>query len=599
MSVCSVSSQQNVIKARSPLLQYAKNITSQGGEDGILLKIFEYLVDDTTPHYLVDIGAWDGKHLSNSYTLMTEKMWGGILFEADYERYQLLYKLYSTRDDIDTQCCLVDCSSDKKNSLVELFKSSKSSIELPHDFDFLSIDIDGADYHLWNSLADTPYQPKVVCIEFNPSIPNNIAFIQENDISIQQGSSLLSIMQLGKSLGYQCIVTTTFNAIFIRNDQLSKLPSNLLPHPNYCTPMDLNESSFFTYIFQTYDGEIKALGVKKLIWHKLGIPIQKIQVLNKKNRKFPCAPPASGNDGGGGDNGDGDDEKYINSYYELAKQYFTRPSGCHSIDDMVWYKLLNAIQRMFMIPYLQGHGVMIIEYIVGHLLGSLLSSNQSSCSNDYDRYFDVIDLMINRGHQIKRSQPDQALQKYQQALTILLLLSQSISSSSSSSSSTDSESKIDINIDDLYDTYYNRLSIISNNAYDISRQRQDFLLDSMLYKGILNSISPTSNKCDHSSNVNVRVIQSQISSSLKRTTKSIIDGIHLENLAMSNITYNDDDYNDNASGDNDNNDMKKGYNQITQTSPPPSVTSALPPLLQTSCFIGLGILIGMTISKFK
>ena len=157
------------LRRRDGLLQHSYNKTSQCGEDGILKHVFSNILSpaaedkDTESEptkvlslplkrWCVEIGSWDGKHLSNSYTLMTEKMWGGILFEADYERYQLLYKLYSTRDDIDTQCCLVDCSSDKKNSLVELFKSSKSSIELPHDFDFLSIDIDGADYHLWNSL---------------------------------------------------------------------------------------------------------------------------------------------------------------------------------------------------------------------------------------------------------------------------------------------------------------------------------------------------------------------------------------------------------------------------------------------------------------
>ena len=55
-----------------------------------------------------------------------------------------------------------------------------SHTPIPHDFDLLSVDIDGADYHLWDSLPPPPlgYAPKVVVIEFNPTIPNNILYVQ-------------------------------------------------------------------------------------------------------------------------------------------------------------------------------------------------------------------------------------------------------------------------------------------------------------------------------------------------------------------------------------------------------------------------------------
>ena len=66
-------------------------------------------------------------------------------------------------------------------------KSSLKSLlqrhEIPFDFDFLSIDIDGADYHIWKSLGKE-YRPLVVCIEFNPTIPNDIGlvhFVFKND----------------------------------------------------------------------------------------------------------------------------------------------------------------------------------------------------------------------------------------------------------------------------------------------------------------------------------------------------------------------------------------------------------------------------------
>ena len=50
------------------------------------------------------------------------------------------------------------------------------------NFDFLSIDVDGCDYYLFESL--TKYKPKLICIEYNPTIPNDVEFIQES-ISIK------------------------------------------------------------------------------------------------------------------------------------------------------------------------------------------------------------------------------------------------------------------------------------------------------------------------------------------------------------------------------------------------------------------------------
>jgi Methyltransferase FkbM domain len=65
---------------------------------------------------------------------------------------------------------------------------------VPKDFDFLSIDIDGNDYHVWQAVSR--YRPKLVCIEFNPTIPTEVAFIQERRAGLKQGSSLLALTNL-------------------------------------------------------------------------------------------------------------------------------------------------------------------------------------------------------------------------------------------------------------------------------------------------------------------------------------------------------------------------------------------------------------------
>jgi hypothetical protein len=62
----------------SHFLQFARNEYSQGGEDGILQEIFR-LIDTNDIPFCVDVGAWDGVHLSNTRALLcSSDRWGGV-----------------------------------------------------------------------------------------------------------------------------------------------------------------------------------------------------------------------------------------------------------------------------------------------------------------------------------------------------------------------------------------------------------------------------------------------------------------------------------------------------------------------------------------
>ena len=91
-----------------------------------------------------------------------------------------------------------------------------STTNISRTFDLLSIDIDGNDYHVWNDLRN--YQPKVVVIEINPSIPNNIHFVQERNQTVKQGSSLLAFQGLGMEKGYELVECTLINAFFVKRE---------------------------------------------------------------------------------------------------------------------------------------------------------------------------------------------------------------------------------------------------------------------------------------------------------------------------------------------------------------------------------------------
>lgn len=269
------------IRLTSPLLKYASNKTSQGGEDGIIQRVFDLLPDDGGPRYCVDIGSWDGKHLSNTYSLLRSG-WHGLLVEADAARSAAAAELY--RDNPRVACVT---SMVTPESLPAMLREHG----VPQEFSFLSIDIDGGDYHLLSSLRDSEFKPKLVCIEFNPTIPNCVSFVQEDSPQCHKGSSLRALHDLAQEMGYATIVTTTFNAFLLRSSLYCFMED--LPQPLSQAPLieQLHSESMCTWMMQCYDGELKYAGVLKLLWLRRAINAQQLQVLRKKEWQFPFAPP--------------------------------------------------------------------------------------------------------------------------------------------------------------------------------------------------------------------------------------------------------------------------------------------------------------------
>ena len=268
------------------LKRYAKDATSQGGEDGLVERLLDVIDLPIEQRHVVEVGAWDGKHLSNTFQLLhSGSGWSGLLLEANAERCEAAEALYESNPRV---TCLAEFVK-----AGPAFPSLLEAHGVPFDFGFLVIDIDGNDYHLWQSLEATAYRPALVVIEFNPSIPNIVSFVQEDDAAVQKGSSLRAIRDLGKRMGYRLVVTTSFNAFFVLDQHWSKIadaegiPVDSPPPSLH----DLNGEQMCTWVFQTYDGELVWSGVRKLLWQRRAINPQQLQVLKKKDRAFPFAPP--------------------------------------------------------------------------------------------------------------------------------------------------------------------------------------------------------------------------------------------------------------------------------------------------------------------
>lgn len=189
-----------------PLVAYRMNCYSQNGEDGVLAEILSRL--DISSGWCCEFGAWDGKHLSNTFRLL-EQGWRGVMIECDRERYG---QLESTAREFPDRLIPLEACVDSSPSSSQCLDSLLSRTPIPREFDVLSIDVDGEDYHIWDSI--THYDPKIVIIEIDSSF---LPWVKGVHRDTGSGSSFASMVELGRRKGY-APVCHTGNVFFVRND---------------------------------------------------------------------------------------------------------------------------------------------------------------------------------------------------------------------------------------------------------------------------------------------------------------------------------------------------------------------------------------------
>lgn len=253
------------------LNNFAGNVTSQYGENGIIAKVLEVINENDK--WCVEFGSWDGKNCSNTYNLITEKEYSAVLIEGRPKRFKDLLKTFEGNKKVIPLNAFV--GFDEENSLDVLLKTTP----IPVNFDVLSIDIDGNDYHTWNAVKDN--KPKIVVIEFNPTIPSEVEFIQPADFKVTQGSSLLSIDKLAKSKGYELVCVTTTNAVFVDSRYFG-----LFGIEDNSVSTMMTDRSSITYIFCGYDGTVFIRGCGLMPTQQISYKESRVQQLPKWARKI-------------------------------------------------------------------------------------------------------------------------------------------------------------------------------------------------------------------------------------------------------------------------------------------------------------------------
>ena len=262
---------------------FSENFFSQNGEDGILheiLRRFSSSRQELT-EYFVEFGAWDGIKFSNTWNLALKSAWRGLYIEADPHKFQeLVHNCASLEGRVVgiNQYVRSGGEREKKkgggNSLDEILTVH----HVPEDFGVLSVDIDGNDFHVWKSLKR--FNPTVVIVEFNFTIPETVNYVQEDNARINIGNSYLAFMGLAKEKGYFLAGATNTNLIFIRDvykfmfDDLEKVEVPFLKP---------------VYVWSGYDGSLQMSDTFTLQWHPIYVLNGGLQILPRLIRKYPSS----------------------------------------------------------------------------------------------------------------------------------------------------------------------------------------------------------------------------------------------------------------------------------------------------------------------
>jgi|TARA_B110000037_G_scaffold98180_1_gene115038 hypothetical protein len=188
-------------------------ITSQNNEDGIIDFLSKNIVSPNKVFFEIGFDF----HEFNSLNLIKQN-WSGTLIDGDIIKCDKL------------KACISEKFPQKKvivkNQFID-YENINTVIEKEeslNNFDFFSLDTDGMDYWILESLN---FNPKIICAEFNPwlgefkslTIPKKKKFNYQSDMFY--GASLKAFKHLLNKKGYKLVAIESSgnNAFFIKQKE--------------------------------------------------------------------------------------------------------------------------------------------------------------------------------------------------------------------------------------------------------------------------------------------------------------------------------------------------------------------------------------------
>lgn len=198
-------------------------LTSQNEEDGVTWAVLQEI--GTSKGRFVEIGC--GANGGSSGFLATELGWAGLMVDTD--AYKVERIVGQSGPGVRGAAAWVD-----RDNINDLLREHRMDGEL----DLLAIDIDGADYWVWEALEAS--SPRVVIIEFNSLFGPERAVVVPYDPEFDRhslkehgewgryyyGASLAALVNLGRRKGYRLVAVepSGANAYFVRSDVAPDMP---------------------------------------------------------------------------------------------------------------------------------------------------------------------------------------------------------------------------------------------------------------------------------------------------------------------------------------------------------------------------------------
>ena len=212
------------------LLRHAFQVCSQNGEDGIIQEIFRRI--GTVDQTFVEVGVGDGSE--NNTAFLLSQGWKGFWIDGNSS----FLKTIKNRDDLQGGWLKSLVSHITRENITTLF----AQLDIPKEFDLLSLDIDQNTYYAWEGLKG--FRPRVVVVEYNASIPPNIewkvsyAADRTWDGSHNFGASLKALEKLGRQFGYSLVGCEFIgvNAFFVRDDLVTEKFAEPFTSENHYEP---------------------------------------------------------------------------------------------------------------------------------------------------------------------------------------------------------------------------------------------------------------------------------------------------------------------------------------------------------------------------
>jgi len=195
------------------LTRFELSVTSQNGEDGVIAELLRRV--GATSRHFVEFGAehWEG----NCQFLADVLEWRGLYMTGNPDFAWYLERKYRGNPGVTVLEAMVT-----PENLDGLLRQAEG----PWEPDVFSIDVDGNDFWIWDSLSAC--HPRIVIVEYNSHLdptaclvqPLSDSYVEEGSHTDWGGASAGALRLLGRHLGYTLVHTDLHgvNAFFVRDD---------------------------------------------------------------------------------------------------------------------------------------------------------------------------------------------------------------------------------------------------------------------------------------------------------------------------------------------------------------------------------------------